>query len=116
MKTYSLRPDGTICEASKFVQDPVTVQASTKTEATQKLLAQLFHLGSRHTSLYVRNGAYLLVEPSREGGFNASSGSLDRAKEDGALFALCQANHKTERDALADKSFAYYASDEFQKA
>lgn len=86
------------------------VEAANKTEATSLLLRRAKLALSHFPRLVVKDGAFLLVSHNGES-FVAESGTLERASS-----PLCVSHHASERDAMADRSFAYYASAEYRNA
>lgn len=112
-KTFTVTSEGEIREVSHFERglNHPEVHAANKTDATKAILARaclMFRHGS--PQLRIRDGAFLLVWHNGHE-FIAESGTLARASS-----PLCVAGHKTERDALNDSSFAYYASAEYRNA
>lgn len=116
MKTYTITADGEVVQVSPYSSAPIRINASTKTEATKKLLADYRHQRDNLPALFIRNGAFLLVTAEPNGRFQADSGNTSRGNEDGRVFPLCSAGHSTFADARKDTSFAYYASEEYQTA
>lgn len=112
-KVYAISPDGDVHEVPHFGIGMYSsqVHAANKTEAAKLLLARaarMFEHGSPR--LRIRDGAFLLVWHNGHE-FIAESGTIDRAN-----CPLCLAGYATERDALNDRSFAYYASEEYRSA
>lgn len=112
-KTFTVTSEGEIREVSHFERglNHPEVHAANKTDATKAILARaclMFRHGSPR--LRVRDGAFLLVWHNGHE-FIAESGTLERASA-----PLCIGGHKTERDALNDSSFAYYASEAYRSA
>jgi len=112
MKTYAIDDNGQVSEVSAFSRglSLPEVQAANKTEATALLLKRAKAALNHRTRLEIRDGAFLLVTHNGES-FVAESGTIARANS-----PLCVSHHATEREALADRSFAYYASPEYRTA
>jgi hypothetical protein len=110
MKRYILA-NGTLSEVSKFAAH-WHIEAKTKTEALQKLAEYAARVIDNPPELKTKSGAWQLVTPALNGGWNVDAGAIRR---DGTrAFALCSG--WTEKRADADKaaSFEYYASEEYQ--
>lgn len=86
------------------------VEAHTKGEATAKLLSMAQNVLSFTPRVVIKNGAYLLIYSNGET-LNADSGTFARTS-----IPLACASHATLDKALADSSFAYYASEEYRNA
>lgn len=112
MKTFTINSAGQVAEVSPLCRglSSPEVQASNKTEATALLLSQAKAIINHRVRLEIRDGAFLLVTHNGAQ-FVAESGTLERANS-----PLCVAGHDTLRDALADRSFQYYASAAYRQA
>jgi hypothetical protein len=100
--------DGAVVECGVGGTYGNAVLAANKTEATPLLLRKAELILKNRPTLRISNGAFLLVHHDGTA-FCAESGTIDRAQ-----FPLCLASHPTERQALADTTFAYYASESYR--
>ncbi len=106
--------NGSVVKCSPFDSLSGAIRANTKAEAIARFLARAETVLANPPSVYVCNGAFLILSPSSEG-FTTESGTLP--VQDSTVRRLnssCIATHKTLREAQTDKSFAYYASAEYQ--
>ncbi len=86
------------------------VQASTKSEASAKLLTMAQKVLEFTPRIVIKNGAYLLIYSNGET-LNADSGTFART----SIPLACE-THKTIEQALESSSFKYYSSEDYRKA
>lgn len=108
-KYYDLK-NGEVVDRGPFATGYQSVQAPNKTEATKYFLTLAEKALAHSPQLRIKNGAFLMVWHNGEK-FVAESGPLDRAN-----IPLCAAQYDTLEKALADSTFNYYASEDYQAA
>jgi hypothetical protein len=102
--------DGEVVQDGPFAIMSDGVHARTKGEATLLLLKELARRKANNPIVRIENGAFNLVwHNGRE--FISESGRCDRSES-----PMCVGGHLTLASALADKTFQYYASEEYTKA
>lgn len=107
MKYYKLQ-DGAVVETSRYDVDPTTIKAVNKSTAEDKFLKMADNVLRNTPKFRFENGAFQLIW-SNGTDFISESGVVTRG------IPLCTSFFKSERDALKDSTFTYYASDEYRK-
>lgn len=116
-KHYTINEQGEVTEVSGIMRglSMPEVEASTKGEATRKLLLMGKAALAEPTYLYVKNGAFALVSFTADGWVGNSGVIQDRGHS--YQETKCGGSYqKTREKALEHCSFFYYASQEYREA
>ncbi len=102
-----------VVKCSPFDTHLHTVEAYTKAQATALFITRAERMLKNPPRAYVWNGAYMLVSHNGSN-FVAESGVFPIAPKRECA-ALCTAHHATLAAAVCDATFAYYASEDYQR-
>jgi hypothetical protein len=106
--------NGQVVKCGPFDSLAGAIRANTKAEAIALFLARADSILSNPPRVYVCNGAFLIVSHNGNG-FTCESGVLSNSSTPKPLQSSCISAYDTLAAAIGDKTFAYYASEEYRQ-